>query len=532
MKQYYKFGWAIIIALVLVVFASISYYLESELKTWMQDIVREESLEDAKTISSVLANLSSDFTPETLDPLLDKINQNSRYRVTVIDSTGVVLADTKLTLDEVFSIDNHRDRPEFLSATDQLAGESIRYSKTLKQKMLYLAIPFKATGFTGFIRISHSLADIDTYTDKLRSIQQTVALIGLAILGIISFISYGFIQKNNELQKKKLRKKVKQKTKSLVEMQKFSEKLAACNSINELSEVVASTMLILFPSSSGALSITHPSLDQNEVIAHWGKHWSGEALYPPEQCWAFRKGSPYISKSNSVETKCKHMNISHQKTSVCVPLLAQSIAIGVLHIVFEKSCSKDAKNRFVTIADHLSLAVANINLRESLKRQAIRDPLTNLYNRRFLDEALKNELLRAQRNQQSLAVLMIDVDHFKKFNDSFGHDAGDYTLQQVGKTLLNLVRGEDIACRFGGEEFTVVFPNITNDDLIKRANAILQAVKDIELMFKNKTLEPITLSIGVASYPEHETTAEGLISAADKALYQAKANGRNQVVMA
>ena len=213
MKQYYKFGWAIIIALVLVVFASISYYLESELKTWMQDIVREESLEDAKTISSVLANLSSDFTPETLDPLLDKINQNSRYRVTVIDSTGVVLADTKLTLDEVFSIDNHRDRPEFLSATDQLAGESIRYSKTLKQKMLYLAIPFKATGFTGFIRISHSLADIDTYTDKLRSIQQTVALIGLAILGIISFISYGFIQKNNELQKKKLRKKVKQKTK-------------------------------------------------------------------------------------------------------------------------------------------------------------------------------------------------------------------------------------------------------------------------------------------------------------------------------
>jgi len=226
------------------------------------------------------------------------------------------------------------------------------------------------------------------------------------------------------------------------------------------------------------------------------------------------------------------MNISHQKTSVCVPLLAQSIAIGVLHIVFEKSCSKDAKNRFVTIADHLSLAVANINLRESLKRQAIRDPLTNLYNRRFLDEALKNELLRAQRNQQSLAVLMIDVDHFKKFNDSFGHDAGDYTLQQVGKTLLNLVRGEDIACRFGGEEFTVVFPNITNDDLIKRANAILQAVKDIELMFKNKPLGSITLSIGVASYPEHETTAEGLISAADKALYQAKANGRNQVVMA
>ena len=127
---------------------------------------------------------------------------------------------------------------------------------------------------------------------------------------------------------------------------------------------------------------------------------------------------------------------------------------------------------------------------------------------------------------------MIDVDHFKKFNDSFGHDAGDYTLQQVGKTLLNLVRGEDIACRFGGEEFTVVFPNITNDDLIKRANAILQAVKDIELMFKNKPLGSITLSIGVASYPEHETTAEGLISAADKALYQAKANGRNQVVMA
>jgi len=215
-----------------------------------------------------------------------------------------------------------------------------------------------------------------------------------------------------------------------------------------------------------------------------------------------------------------------------VPLFAQNVPIGALHIVLNKTPSADVKNRFITIADHLSLAVANMNLRESLKQQAIRDPLTNLYNRRFLDEALKNELLRAERHKQSLAVLMIDIDHFKKFNDSFGHDAGDYTLQEVGKVLLRLIRGEDIACRFGGEEFIVVFPDMPHDILIRRAGEILQAVREIDLTFKNKPLGNVTLSIGVATYPEQGLNAEELISTADIALYQAKSNGRNQVVIA
>jgi diguanylate cyclase (GGDEF)-like protein len=184
------------------------------------------------------------------------------------------------------------------------------------------------------------------------------------------------------------------------------------------------------------------------------------------------------------------------------------------------------------MSDHLSLALANINLRESLKLQAIRDPLTNLYNRRYLDEAFENEILRAKRNEHSIGVMMIDIDHFKQFNDSFGHDAGDYTLQLVGTLLTKSIRGDDIACRYGGEEFILVLPNTELDTVIQRAEELNQAARDVELTYKDRSLGHISLSIGIALLPQHAGEAEAVIAIADKALYQAKTNGRDQFVVA
>jgi diguanylate cyclase (GGDEF)-like protein len=212
--------------------------------------------------------------------------------------------------------------------------------------------------------------------------------------------------------------------------------------------------------------------------------------------------------------------------------LAQSVAIGALHIILDIKLASSTRRQFITMSDHLSLALANINLRESLKLQAIRDPLTNLYNRRYLDEALQTEIHRAKRNNHSIGIMMIDIDYFKKFNDSFGHDAGDYTLQLVGSLLAKFIRGDDIACRYGGEEFTLVLPATEPELLKERAEQLNQAARELELTYRNRSLGHISLSIGIAVLPQHGEDAETVIATADKALYQAKTNGRDQFVIA
>jgi diguanylate cyclase (GGDEF)-like protein len=158
--------------------------------------------------------------------------------------------------------------------------------------------------------------------------------------------------------------------------------------------------------------------------------------------------------------------------------------------------------------------------------------LTNLYNRRYLDEALQTEIHRAKRNNHSIGIMMIDIDYFKKFNDSFGHDAGDYTLQLVGSLLAKFIRGDDIACRYGGEEFTLVLPATEPELLKERAEQLNQAARELELTYRNRSLGHISLSIGIAVLPQHGEDAETVIATADKALYQAKTNGRDQFVIA
>ena len=185
-----------------------------------------------------------------------------------------------------------------------------------------------------------------------------------------------------------------------------------------------------------------------------------------------------------------------------------------------------------SVAERMSVALANLRLREALRNQAIRDTLTGLYNRRFLEEYLDREMLRASRTGAPLSVLMIDVDQFKQFNDAFGHQAGDFALAQIGHLLRSAVRAGDVACRLGGEELLLLLPETPLDRGMARADEIRQAIEQLTLTLENKTLRKITVSIGVASAPEHGTRVEDLLWAADKALYRAKSNGRNRVVPA
>ena len=186
----------------------------------------------------------------------------------------------------------------------------------------------------------------------------------------------------------------------------------------------------------------------------------------------------------------------------------------------------------MTLADTIALALANLGLRETLRGQAIRDPLTGLFNRRYLEETLKRELARVRRLGGSLGVIRLDLDHFKQFNDTQGHGAGDALLSALGDLLQTETRPEDIVSRYGGEEFLVVLPGASLEVSQERAENLRQAVKRLRIHYMDQVLSSTTISLGVASFPEHGGDGDMVIRAADQALYRAKQEGRDLVVVA
>lgn len=167
-----------------------------------------------------------------------------------------------------------------------------------------------------------------------------------------------------------------------------------------------------------------------------------------------------------------------------------------------------------------------------LREQTIHDPLTSLYNRRFLDESLKQELSKAERDGRPVGVIMIDIDHFKKINDTHGHKTGDVILVAVAKALMDNVRGGDIVCRFGGEEFAIVLPGANLGITKGRAEALRSIVEQIKFAGVINSVGPVTISLGAAIYPDHGESEEALLKAADMALYAAKGAGRNRTMVA
>jgi diguanylate cyclase (GGDEF)-like protein len=186
----------------------------------------------------------------------------------------------------------------------------------------------------------------------------------------------------------------------------------------------------------------------------------------------------------------------------------------------------------VTVARQISLSLANLKLYESLQHQSIRDPLTGLFNRRYLEESLTREIHRASRDRQSLGIIMLDVDHFKRYNDTFGHEAGDAVLRELGLFLKKHIRSSDIACRYGGEEFMLILPEASLEHSIERAEQLREGIKHLNLEHHRQPLGGITLSLGVAVFPDCGLTGEAVIRAADAALYRAKIQGRDRTVAA
>ncbi len=313
--------------------------------------------------------------------------------------------------------------------------------------------------------------------------------------------------------------------------------LQSCRTVEESLPIIRVTMAQLFPGASGQLLLLRPSGNLLEDAGTWGAHPQSLQSAPPSDCWALRRGHIHdIGFERTINPPCRHIDAG-DKPYLCIPLLAQGTALGIIHLLVDpvtmpETQKQHCRNLAATAADSISLGLANLRLRESLHALSIRDPLTGLYNRRFMEEALAREISRMTRADKFLAVAMLDIDHFKRFNDAYGHEAGDVVLKEFALLLSSFREGSDLACRYGGEEFLLILPELVPEQAIKRLDAFRETVGHLTVMLHGKPLPSITVSIGVASLPAHGSTSEGLIKAADDALYRAKQNGRNRVELA
>lgn len=325
-------------------------------------------------------------------------------------------------------------------------------------------------------------------------------------------------------------------------LNEFSDNLQSCRTLQESYRFIAGAMEQLLPNESGAVLLTRASRDLLETAVTWGCSPETEFPFSPDDCWALRRGGAHIVDMRDSGLRCPHLRPSADSDSLCVPLVAHGEILGLVCIrhsanaVGDVSSSAVARENRVALASavgkKISVAIANLHTYETLRNQSIRDALTGLFNRRYMEESLAREVYRASRRDHPIAVMMIDVDKFKQFNDTHGHEAGDQILRAFGGVLRTTVRGEDIACRYGGEEFTLILPDASLHAALRRADDVRAGAARLFIHRPGESRAAITISIGIAVFPEHGATAEELVRAADAALYRAKSSGRDRCVIA
>ncbi len=328
-------------------------------------------------------------------------------------------------------------------------------------------------------------------------------------------------------------------------LNRMGDMLQACRSLTETYEVIRLTMQELFEQSSGMVALKLGETEQFQTVLTWGKAAPVGYQFYKEQCWALRRGKIQTGSDGATPgCICTHLSEDGSAPHACAPLSVQGELVGLIHFVWQLdhlagkgygplNPQGETWQLLQTASDHIALAIANIKLQETLRAQSIRDALTGLYNRRYMEDALRREILRAKRNQTELSLIMVDVDFFKRVNDTYGHDIGDELLKELGNFLQRQIRGDDIACRYGGEEFTLILPNAALENCLMRAEQIrAEAEQHLRIQSSQGDIGTITLSLGVATYPAFGDEPKALMQAADRALYEAKRGGRNRVVSA
>jgi len=309
----------------------------------------------------------------------------------------------------------------------------------------------------------------------------------------------------------------------------MSHRMQATRTDEELAEVISIFVPRVLYGLPGALYCFNNSRNQLTPMSQWGDPRCVGDGFAPDDCWALRRGQDHFVTAKGKDIVCQHVGDAVE-TYHCEPLLASGEVIGVLYL--DGLPDDEARFRMGVLTENISSAMVNRRLQRDLKEQTIRDPLTGLFNRRYMEEALTLEIARAARSGSPLCVVMCDVDHFKRFNDEFGHDAGDNVLSMVASVLGERFRDGDIVCRFGGEEFIIIAPGTTKEALAGRVETVRAAISALTPKLRNEALGSVTMSFGITQWQKNmDRNGADMMQQADTALYQAKHEGRNRIIL-
>lgn len=346
---------------------------------------------------------------------------------------------------------------------------------------------------------------------------------------------------------------LKQRNEEITLLSQMGHLLQACVSLEEAWLVISQLMPILFPQNFGGIFRMNQDTQLLEAVILWGNPTTTEELFSPQDCLALRNHHPHFIENTLKGLVCSHLHHNPPTMSFCVPIISHGDTLGLLYIgaglqknMLDNSSlsqsnlflsthrllSKARQQLAITVGRQISIELANLRLRATLRNQSIRDSLTGLFNRRYLEESLQREIHQAQKQQKTLGIIMLDVDHFKTFNDTFGHDAGDTVLREIGDFLRKNLSSTSICCRYGGEELTVILPDTSLEKTIRFAEKLREGIRQLTIYHREQLLGQITSSLGVACFPLHGQTGSEVLQKADQALYQAKRSGRDRVISA
>ena len=318
-------------------------------------------------------------------------------------------------------------------------------------------------------------------------------------------------------------------------LSRMTQRLQGCDSSADLVEVARRFAPEIAPGFAGKLYIHDVRRNILRQACDWLSPQGSETEFAPSACWALRRGQTHRPTGEMIDIPCEHLGTKSGVATICIPLSAQGETIGMLYFEQPHDLTAEQIDRTGTylemLAENIGLALANLRLRDALREMAMVDALTGLANRRRFDTAITEQIVLSQRSKAPFACLMVDIDHFKRFNDTHGHDGGDAVLRAVGRVLDDALREDGCAFRLGGEEFVLLMPGFTLEQAVSRARQVQEQIQNLRVEHRHRELEAITASFGLAAYPEHGK-AEALVQTADAALLRAKAQGRNQIVIA
>ncbi|CUJ86305.1 Stalked cell differentiation-controlling protein [Ruegeria denitrificans] len=500
------------------------------------------------------ALLTGNIDPHDAEFLSSMPEASDVYRFNLFDTAGRIVWSTRpeeigsYETRAFFRSDVARGMTHYiqealqLSEIDGLDLHSEHTHTAMQHQVAEVFIPITKNGrFIGAIEFFTDFTDLrTTFITRLRvslSILSGIALFALASVSLVTYRTNRLQVRALQLQSAKERNLMDEQLRLAREVRllgELNEWLQSSRSLDELFDMVSRFMTHILPEAEGSVYVYSNSRDVLDGCASWndGTH---KAHIHPEGCWGLRRGRTYEYGASEIDFVCEHAVPHDGRPYFCFPILAHGETVGLLHLrSHEGNEEVFHSNRKLAqlCAEQISMAIANVRMRDQLHDQSVRDPLTGLFNRRHMTETLRKSISRSQQTGAPLSLIAVDVDHFKKFNDTHGHDAGDMVLRAVGSALEQGCDRDEIACRIGGEEFMVILPDNSPEDAVTRAEHLRQAVEAVSVRYGEKSLPRITISVGVAHYPAHGTMPQDLMRASDDALYSAKDKGRNQVQVA